>query len=476
MADYKDPNRDLNKAANRTPTVIRSPARPARIRSASARERPAAARPGGHRRRRGRPDRRRRRRGHRRGGGRPGRQGRGGSREPDGRGRVLARQLQDASLRRPRARATTSTVPRTSTAGSPTSRYRGRKFDDVEPDLRRELGEEQGQRQPAVGQRQGRRARRVASRRAGDPRRLRQGRTVACVSAGRARRAAPRTLVSPAHRPPRCATRCDARIRITAMRAVAVVPGQHDSLHRPRRRSRARGRDGRRRSCACSKPGVCGTDVEIDDGLYGEAPPGSPYLILGHENLGRRRVAPAGVARPAAAISWSPPCAVPAPSAAVPCAERPERHVPHRPLPRARDQGPARLHVRALRRSRPRYLVRVPGHLRPFARARRADERRRRRASSRPCASSSAWPGSRARRSSWARGRSASWPRLALRLRGLEVTVASRGSPRARPSDALLREARDRATSARATTPVERAARAAGPRSTSSSRPRAPPR
>lgn len=33
--------------------------------------------------------------------------------------------------------------------------------------------------------------------------------------------------------------------------------------------------------------GICGTDAEISDGLYGEAPPGSELLVLGHEILGR---------------------------------------------------------------------------------------------------------------------------------------------------------------------------------------------
>jgi threonine dehydrogenase-like Zn-dependent dehydrogenase len=32
--------------------------------------------------------------------------------------------------------------------------------------------------------------------------------------------------------------------------------------------------------------GVCGTDTEIARGVLGEAPEGSPYLVLGHENLG----------------------------------------------------------------------------------------------------------------------------------------------------------------------------------------------
>ena len=40
--------------------------------------------------------------------------------------------------------------------------------------------------------------------------------------------------------------------------------------------------------------GVCGTDREILDGAYGEAPPGSDRLVLGHESLGRVLEAPEG--------------------------------------------------------------------------------------------------------------------------------------------------------------------------------------
>lgn len=40
--------------------------------------------------------------------------------------------------------------------------------------------------------------------------------------------------------------------------------------------------------------GLCGTDVEIVSGEYGQAPPGEQTLVLGHENLGRVRQAPAG--------------------------------------------------------------------------------------------------------------------------------------------------------------------------------------
>lgn len=38
--------------------------------------------------------------------------------------------------------------------------------------------------------------------------------------------------------------------------------------------------------------GVCGTDLEILHGLYGEAPPGDDYLIIGHENFGKVVSAP----------------------------------------------------------------------------------------------------------------------------------------------------------------------------------------
>jgi threonine dehydrogenase-like Zn-dependent dehydrogenase len=40
--------------------------------------------------------------------------------------------------------------------------------------------------------------------------------------------------------------------------------------------------------------GVCGTDRELIDGAYGEAPPGRSSLVLGHESLGRVLEAPPG--------------------------------------------------------------------------------------------------------------------------------------------------------------------------------------
>ena len=76
------------------------------------------------------------------------------------------------------------------------------------------------------------------------------------------------------------------------MRAMTVVTGEPgtaavDDVPEP-----ARGTDGllvRGRLV-----GVCGTDREIADGAYGEAPPGREKLILGHEGLGEVLEAPGG--------------------------------------------------------------------------------------------------------------------------------------------------------------------------------------
>ena len=73
------------------------------------------------------------------------------------------------------------------------------------------------------------------------------------------------------------------------MRAVAVIPGKADSLHlrevpRPRVDDVAEGRGVR---VDVIRVGVCGTDREIVEGLFGTAPAGDEFLIVGHENLGR---------------------------------------------------------------------------------------------------------------------------------------------------------------------------------------------
>ena len=76
------------------------------------------------------------------------------------------------------------------------------------------------------------------------------------------------------------------------MQAVTVVPGRPgslslDSLDEPAARQGAV----LVRTLAI---GVCGTDRELIDGHYGEAPAGEERLVLGHESLGRVVEAPAG--------------------------------------------------------------------------------------------------------------------------------------------------------------------------------------
>jgi threonine dehydrogenase-like Zn-dependent dehydrogenase len=76
------------------------------------------------------------------------------------------------------------------------------------------------------------------------------------------------------------------------MGAVAVIPGTHDSMH-VRKDVPAPSPQGDEVVVRVLETGVCGTDIEIHEGQYGSAPPGSDYLVLGHENLGR--------------IEWCPP-------------------------------------------------------------------------------------------------------------------------------------------------------------------------
>ena len=73
------------------------------------------------------------------------------------------------------------------------------------------------------------------------------------------------------------------------MKAVAVFPGKAGSAHlaelpRPKISDVPGGRGVR---VEVLRVGVDGTDREIQDAEYGEAPGGSPFLVLGHESLGR---------------------------------------------------------------------------------------------------------------------------------------------------------------------------------------------
>jgi threonine dehydrogenase-like Zn-dependent dehydrogenase len=100
--------------------------------------------------------------------------------------------------------------------------------------------------------------------------------------------------------PPIVACREDARrmapavglCRVIPMRALTVRPGEANSLAVIDLDEPAP-EDGAVLVEAVSV-GLCGTDAEIVAAEYGEAPPGSPVLVLGHENLGRVLEAPEG--------------------------------------------------------------------------------------------------------------------------------------------------------------------------------------
>lgn len=73
------------------------------------------------------------------------------------------------------------------------------------------------------------------------------------------------------------------------MKAVAVKPGQKDSVHlvemdEPNLSSVPNGRGVKVRVL---RVGGCGTDREINNAEYGTAPDGFDFLVLGHENLGQ---------------------------------------------------------------------------------------------------------------------------------------------------------------------------------------------
>ena len=73
-----------------------------------------------------------------------------------------------------------------------------------------------------------------------------------------------------------------------AMKALAVFPGQPNSLHLAElpKPSLDEIPDGRGVLVRVLRVGVDGTDKEINAAEYGMAPPGDDYLILGHESFG----------------------------------------------------------------------------------------------------------------------------------------------------------------------------------------------
>ncbi|HVB33768.1 MAG TPA: glucose 1-dehydrogenase [Patescibacteria group bacterium] len=69
------------------------------------------------------------------------------------------------------------------------------------------------------------------------------------------------------------------------MKAITVIPGQKNSIHFVSDAPDPQPGPGEA-LVRVLRVGLCGTDAEISEGLYGEAPGGSSYLILGHENFG----------------------------------------------------------------------------------------------------------------------------------------------------------------------------------------------
>ena len=68
------------------------------------------------------------------------------------------------------------------------------------------------------------------------------------------------------------------------MRAIGVIPGKREIriLHHPA----AQLTEDRQVKVRSLEVGICGTDEEIASFVYGSPPPGSDYLVIGHENLG----------------------------------------------------------------------------------------------------------------------------------------------------------------------------------------------
>jgi threonine dehydrogenase-like Zn-dependent dehydrogenase len=68
------------------------------------------------------------------------------------------------------------------------------------------------------------------------------------------------------------------------MKAIVVKPGEKNSIHMRDMPDPALGPD--QVAVKVLRVGLCGTDGEINQGLYGQPPPGNEFLILGHENFG----------------------------------------------------------------------------------------------------------------------------------------------------------------------------------------------
>jgi threonine dehydrogenase-like Zn-dependent dehydrogenase len=68
------------------------------------------------------------------------------------------------------------------------------------------------------------------------------------------------------------------------MKAIVIRPRVRGSMHMRDMPDPEMGRG--EIAVKMVRVGLCATDVELDHGIYGDAPEGSEFLILGHENLG----------------------------------------------------------------------------------------------------------------------------------------------------------------------------------------------
>ena len=142
------------------------------------------------------------------------------------------------------------------------------------------------------------------------------------------------------------------------MKAIAVHPGKPNSIHlrdipEPRVTDVA---DGRGVLVKVIRVGVDGTDKEINAAEYGAAPPGDDFLVTGHESFGQ--VVAVGPNVPTTIVPGHVRRRLRAPAGHVDLREdRPPGLHDRRRLLRARDQPPARVPDRVLRRGPP---VRLP--------------------------------------------------------------------------------------------------------------------
>ncbi|MEW2381121.1 glucose 1-dehydrogenase [Micromonospora sp. NPDC047707] len=102
------------------------------------------------------------------------------------------------------------------------------------------------------------------------------------------------------------------------MRAVTVAPGVPDSLRLLDDWPEPAPEEGAILVEALAV-GICGTDLEIIAGHYGEAPPGQERLVIGHEALGRVLEDPTGALEPGDLVAGvvRHPDPVPCPNCAV---------------------------------------------------------------------------------------------------------------------------------------------------------------